>query len=209
MEKCLLQSLIIRNDLEEAKSEIEAKGLIRSIAHIKTAFLAFQNLCELEKTIRSLYKDHRELSTKFDAFRPQAEFFSYLRNKSTGHLIDDLIDKAFEWHPILTLTLNKEYDAKLVLIYNFLVLETAINTYVDESGKHKVFESETDLAYPPDNERFQKTLLESIELASDFLSSVEGILKSGVSLPTSKEDEMELLMKASRTVFAYLTKSRR
>ena len=65
MEKRLLQSLIIRNDLEEAKSEIEAKGLICSIAHIKTAFLAFHNLCELEKTIRSLYKDHRALSTKF------------------------------------------------------------------------------------------------------------------------------------------------
>ena len=209
MEKCLLQSLIIRNDLEEAKSEIEAKGLIRSIAHIKTAFLAFHNLCELEKTIRSLYKDHRELSIKFDAFRPQAEFFSYLRNKSTGHLTDDLIDKAFEWKPELTLTLNKDHDANMILIYNFWVLETAINTYVDESGKHKVFKSETDLVYPPDKERFQKTLLESIELASDFLSSVESILKSGVSPPTSKEDVMELFIKAGRTDFAYLTKNRR
>ena len=209
MEKRLLQSLIIRNDLEEAKSEIEAKGLIRSIAHIKTAFLAFHNLCELEKTIRSLYKDRRELSTKFDAFRPQAEFFSYLWNKFTGHLTDDLIDKAFEWHPVLAFTLNKDYDANLILLYNFLVLETAINTYVDGSGKHKVFKSETDLVYPPDKERFQKTLLESIELASDFLSSVESILKSGISPPTWEEDSMRLSMKAGRTRFAYLTKNRR
>ena len=209
MEKRLLQSLIIRNDLEEAKSEIEAKGLIRSIAHIKTAFLAFHNLCELEKTIRPLYKDHRELSARFAAFRLQAEFFSYLRNRFTGHLTDDLIDKALEWKPELALTLNEDYDANLILLYNFCVLETAINTYVDGSGKHKVFESETDLVYPPDKERFQKTLLESIELASDFLSSVESILKSGVALPTWEEDAIELFMKAGRTVFAYLTKNRR
>ena len=109
MKKRLLQSLIIRNDLEEAKSEIEAKGLFRSMAHIKIAFLAFHNLCELEKTIRSMYKDHQELSTKFDAFRPQAKFFSYLRNKFTGHLTDDLIDKALEWQPALSLTLNEDH----------------------------------------------------------------------------------------------------
>ncbi|AGI67630.1 hypothetical protein OAN307_c19840 [Octadecabacter antarcticus 307] len=35
MEKRLVQSLIIRNDLEEAKSEIAKKGLSPSIAHIR------------------------------------------------------------------------------------------------------------------------------------------------------------------------------
>ena len=210
MKKRLLQSLIIRNDLEEAKSEIEAKGLFRSIAHIKTVFFAFHNLCELEKTIRSsMYKDHQELSTQFDAFRLEAEFFSYLRNKFTGHLTDDLIDKALEWQPILSVTLNRDHGADSIRLYNFLVLETAINTYVDGSGKHKVFESETDLAFPPDKERFKKTLFESIELASDFLSSVESILKSSVSLPTWEEDEIELAMKAGLTKFAYLTKTRK
>ena len=208
MKKRLLQSLIIRNDLEEAKSEIEAKGIFLSIAHIKTAFFAFHNLCELEKTIRSMYKDHQELSAKFDAFRPQAEFFSYLRNKFAGHLTDDLIDKALEWQPALSITLNKDHDADLIRVYNFWVLETAINTYVDEPRKHKVFESETDLLFPPDKERFQETLLESIELASDFLSSVESILKSGVSLPTWEEDGIELSIKAGLTKFAYLTKKR-
>ena len=204
MEKRLLKSLIIRNDLEEAKSEIEAKGLIRSIAHIKTAFLAFYNLCDLEKTIRPIYEGHRDLSAKFAVFRLEANFFSYLRNIFTGHLTDSLIDKAFEWKPELTLTLNKDYDPNLILIYNFWVLETAINTYVDQSGKHKVFENEIDLSYPPDRERFQKRLLDSIELASEFLSSVESILKSGVSPPTSEEDVIELFKKAGLTGFAHL-----
>ena len=209
MKRCLLQSLIIRNDLEEAKEKIEAKGLLSSIAHIKTAFLAFHNLCELEKTIGPIYEDHRELSTKFREFRKEAELFSYLRNKFTGHLTPDLIDKTLEWQPLILLTLNRDYDPKVILLYNFWLLETAINTYVDESGKQKVFEGDTDLAYPPDKERFEKTFLGSIELASDFLSSLESILKSTISLPTLEKDLFKLAMEAGQTEFSYLTKKQR
>lgn len=209
MEKRLLQSLIIRNDLEEAKEKIEAKGLLPSMAHIKTAFLAFHNLCELEKTLQSKYKDHPELCAKFDKFRLEANFFSYLRNKFTGHLTDDLIDKTLEWQPFILFTLNRDYDPTSILLYNFWLLETAINTYVDGSGKQKVFEGDTDLVYPPDKERFEKTLLRSIELASDFLSSLESILKSTISPPTLEKDLFKLAMKAGQTEFTYLTKKQR
>lgn len=207
MDRRLLQSLIIRNDLEEAKEQIEAKGILRSIAHIKTAFLAFHNLCELERTLKPMYEDHRELSAKFGVFRLRAKFFSYLRNKFTGHLTDDLIDKALECRPEVRTTLNADYNLTLIQLYNFSVLETAINTYVDGCGKHRIFESDTDLLYPPDKNRFEKTLLESIELASDFLSSVEIIMKSGISLLTWWEkDSIELFIKAGQTKFTYLAR---
>ncbi|MEL7106263.1 MAG: hypothetical protein AAGM21_10110 [Pseudomonadota bacterium] len=209
MEKRLVQSLIIRNDLEEAKSEINRKGLILSIAHVKTAFLAFHNLCEFEKSIRSMYADHRELSSLFDDCRANAEFFSYLRNKFTGHIIDDLIDKTLEWKPELPLTLDRDHDAGIILVYNFWLLETAINTYVDPEGNHKVFDSETDLMYPPDSERFESALITTIDQATKFLSAVEVIFKPTVSSPASEEEKLELFMKAGLTDFAFLTKKGR
>lgn len=211
MEKRLVQSLIIRNDLEEAKFEITRKGLILSIAHVKIAFLAFHNLCEFEKSIRSMYADHRELSRLFDGCRANAEFFSYLRNKFTGHIIDDLIDKTLEWKPELPLTLDldRDHDAGIILMYNFWLLETAINTYVDSGGNHKVFDSEIDLMYPPDRKRFESTLTTTIDQATKFLSAVEAIFKPTVSTPASEEQKLELFMQAGLTDFAFLTKKGR
>jgi|LauGreDrversion4_2_1035121.scaffolds.fasta_scaffold12103_1 hypothetical protein len=209
MEKRLVQSLIIRNDLEETKSEINRKGLILSIAHVKTAFLAFHNLCEFEKSIRSMYADHRELSGLFDDCRANVEFFSYLRNKFTGHITDELIEKTLEWKPELPLTLDRDHDAGIILIYNYWLLETAINTYVDLEGNHKVFDCETDLMYPPDFKHFENTLTTTIDQATKFLSAVEAILKPTISLPDSEEDKMKMFMKAGLTDFAFLTKKGR
>ncbi|MCF3592913.1 hypothetical protein LZG00_02755 [Rhodobacteraceae bacterium LMO-12] len=209
MEKRLVQSLIIRNDLEEAKSEILQKGLLLSIAHVKIAFLAFHNLCDFERSIRYKYADHRELSELFDKCRSNAEFFSYLRNKFTGQLTDDLIEKSLEWKPEISLTLGREHDSDIILIYNFWLLETAINTYVDAEGNHKVFDSETDLMYPPDFKRFESALTTTVDQAVEFLSAVEAIFKPFVSSPTTEEEKMELFQKAGLTNFYYLKKGGR
>ena len=133
-----------------------------------------------------------------------ANLFSYLRNKFVGHLTDDLIEKALEWKPELTLTLDREYDPNIVLSYNIWILETAINTYVDDRGRHKVFDSETDLQYPPDETRFRDTLLGSIDHASDFLEAVEQALRPRMSTPKTVGEQMELFMKAGLTDFEYL-----
>ena len=95
-----------------------------------------------------MYSQYRGLSEKFDSFKANAELFSYLRNKFAGHLTNDLVEKALEWKPELKMMLDKEYDPTIVAVYNLFFLETAINTYVDDQGRHKFFDSETDLLYP-------------------------------------------------------------
>ena len=78
---------------------------------MKIVFFAFHNLCDFERHMRPMYSQHRGLSEKFDIFRENAEFFSYLRNKFAGHLTNDLVDKALEWKPELKMLLDKEYDS--------------------------------------------------------------------------------------------------
>ena len=118
MERLLLQCLCIRNDLQQAKTNIREKGLLLSITEMKIAFFAFHNLCDLEKHMRAMYSQHNGLSAKFDIFRANADFFSYLRNKFAGHLTNDLIYKALEWKPELKMLLDKEYDPKIVSVFN-------------------------------------------------------------------------------------------
>ena len=209
MESLLLQCLCIRNDLQEAKEKIQEKGLRPSIAYIKIAFFAFHNLCDLEKSIRSMYSQYIGLSKKFNTFKANAELFSYLRNKFAGHLTNDLIEKALEWKPELKIMLDKEYDPMIVSVFNFFFLETAINTYVDDQGRHKLFDSETDLLYPPDEKRFRETLLKSINDASEFLEALEQVLRPQVSIPETIEEEFKLFINAGGTDFEYLRKGKR
>ncbi|OCP09024.1 hypothetical protein BC374_19900 [Ensifer sp. LC13] len=206
IEAKLLKCLLIRNDLEEAALEIRNKGLYLAIAHLKTAFIAFHNLRDFESAVRFLYKDHRGLSAGYAAIAGAAEFFSYLRNKFTGHLTDDLLSKAIEWKPELVLTLNREHDASVVLIYNFWILETAINSYVDASEKHKIFDTETDFNYPPNKDRFVDTLLTSLDGGVAYLREVEAVLKTKVTTP---ENNPTLWMKAGLTEFAYISGKKR
>ncbi|WP_133939769.1 hypothetical protein [Rhizobium gallicum] len=206
VEAKLLKCLVIRNDLAEAALEIRNKGLYLAIAHLKTAFIGFHNLSDFETSIRLIYKDHRELSTGYATVAPAVEFFSYLRNKFTGHLTDELLHKAIEWKPELLLTLDREHDAAVVLIYNFWILETAINSYVDPDEKHKLFDTETDFNHPPDKDRFVETLLTTLDGAVAFLQSVEAALKTLVTVP---EDNLELWKKAGLTDFAYIKGKKR
>ena len=209
MERLLLQCLCIQNDLQEAKANVQEKGLLPSIAYIKIAFFAFHNLRDLERRIRSMYSQYRGLSEKFDSFKANAELFSYLRNKFAGHLTNDLVEKALEWKPELKMMLDKEYDPTIVAVYNLFFLETAINTYVDDQGRHKFFDSETDLLYPPDEKRFRETLLESIDDASEFLNALQQVLRPQVRIPETGEEQFELFIKAGGTDFEYLRKGKR
>ena len=82
------------------------------------------------------------------------------------------------------------HDSKIVSVFNLFFLETAINTYVDHQGRHKLFDSETDLLYPPDEKRFRETLLKSIDDASEFLQALEQILRPLVSIPETREEQL-------------------
>lgn len=209
MERLLLQCLCIRHDLQEAKANVQEKGLLLSIAYIKSALFAFNNLCALERRIRYMYTQHRVLSEQFDTFKKNAELFSYLRNKFAGHLTNDLVEKALEWKPELKMMLDQEYEPTLVSAFHLFLLETAINTYVDVQGRHKLFDSETDLMYPPDEKRFRDTLLHSIDDASEFLLALEKILRPQTSLPETRERKFERFIKAGNANFEFLRKRKR
>ena len=156
-----------------------------------------------------MYSQYRGLSEKIDTFKANAELFSYLRNKFAGHLMNDLVEKALEWKHELKMMLDKEYNPTIVSVFNLFFLETAINTYVDDQGRHKLFDSETDLVYPPDEKHFRETLLESIDVASEFLDVLEQVLRPQVRIPETREEQFELFIKAGGTDFEYLRKGKR
>ncbi len=200
---CLLQADLSAIDVHFSQLGISDMA---GIVCLKNAFLALANMVDFERTVRDLYKEHKTLSTIFSKNRRNYEFAKYLRNKFVGHIHSELIEKAIEWKPELRYLAARMSDSKIMLLVNIFVLETAINTYVGEDGKHKVFESETDLGYPPDWKRFVDYIEVSIRSAIHYLEDLCGVLSAAIDHPAPDQFDFELWAKAGRADFAFLKK---
>ena len=174
--------------------------------YLKNTLISLANLVDFELTIRMLYKEHRTLSEIYTKNKKYFDFAKYLRNKFVGHIHKDLVEKAIEWKPELRMMAPHMKDQKMMLLTNIFILETAINTYVDDNEKHKVFDSETDLVYPPDWERFLNFLEISVRSAIQYLKELCNVLNEAFDHPDPKHLDLELVKKAAETKFEFLKK---
>ncbi|MCP4989232.1 MAG: hypothetical protein GY928_25190 [Colwellia sp.] len=207
-----LQAQILKAELTAIDSHFTDSGLgdIAGILLLKQSFILVANFYDFEITIRKIYKDHPELNEQYKEFKQECKFAKYLRNKFVGHLKQDLVNKALEWNPEIRMLLDGMSDPKCASAVNLLVLETAINTYVDSDQKHKIFPSETDLNYPDDNVRFLKFLTLIIRSSIAYLEEYTRIrqLELQAELDKSKtiEGMLDLGKKAGQTEFEFIRK---
>lgn len=154
---------------------------------------------------RSMYKDHPELGAKHAELTKAFEFFKYIRNKFVGHLVPELTDKTFEWQPTAHHMLGKATVGDQ-LILSWFILEAVINTFTDPDTGHKIFDSETDLNYPPDQARFLNFLGETTVKSLEYSEQLIKASASYIELPDMEGDWLNLAIKAGKTNFEYLKK---
>lgn len=101
------------------------------------------------------------------------EFANHVRNKISGHLENDVINNAIQWGPTLFHEACKN-DRMLqkCQMYKY-ILESAINSYMDESThQHKIFKEEIDLSVPHTCQVFYEYLNNLIINSIKYLSFV-------------------------------------
>jgi hypothetical protein len=175
---------------------------------VKHALISATNLVDLERSIVQMYREHPELADDYKRIEKNLKFAKYLRNIVVGHMNDRLLAKAIEWQPVLRFLISENYVAATYLI-NLFLLETAINTYVDASGNHRIFDSETDLAYPPDHTRFYVYLTETVRGGIEFLAKLIAATRGHTPEPPQDfEYKAMLAIKAGQTDFKLITKDR-
>jgi hypothetical protein len=209
-----LQAQILKADLTAIDTHFtETETGLSDMARIlllKQSFILVANFFDFEITIRKIYRDHPELNELYKEFKSECEFAKYLRNKFVGHLKQELVNKALEWNPEIRMLLDGMNDAKVACAVNSLLLETAINTYVDSDQKHKIFSSETDLNYPSDNVRFLKFLTLIIRSSISYLEKYTSIrqLELQIELDKSKgiKGMLDLAGMAGKTEFEFIKK---
>lgn len=206
--KHYLSARILQADLVAVDAHFSEYGIsdMKAVICVKNALIALANLVDFERSIRGHYAEHRELSAGFTAYQKQYEFSKYLRNKFVGHIHSDLIEKAVEWNPRLRYIAARMDESQIMLLANLFLIETAINTYVDQDGKHRIFESETDLMYPPDWMRFLDFLEKTVRSAIQYLAELCATLNNNLDHPDPSHFDVQLWIKAGETKFSFLKK---
>ena len=202
-----VKSRLIKSDLIEILMQFERYKLkdMSSIILLKQALICIANLVDFERTMRIVYNEHRNLSSMFNEMYVEYEFAKYIRNKFVGHIKIDLLTKAIEWKPELRYLLHKTNDPKVMFLYNIWILETTINSFVDSSGKHRIFNSDTDLIYPPDYQRFINFLTKTIKSAIEYLNMLDVILYISIE-ENEKIESIEHWLLAGQTDFKFIKK---
>jgi hypothetical protein len=199
---------LLKADLVEVDNQLSETGFrnMTSMLLLKQAFITISNLVDFEITIRSIYREHSELSKEYKKSSKNYEFAKYLRNKYIGHIKQELIAKSIEWKPELRYLLNRTDEPNIMFIYNLYILETAINTFVENDGTHKIFKTETDLQYPPDLERFLTYVSCTVKSAISYLSNLAGVLGKRIEMLNVSEQKIEHWYAAGKTKFEYIKK---
>ncbi|MEN2752397.1 hypothetical protein AAIR29_12230 [Psychrobacter sp. FBL11] len=203
----IIKARLIKSDLIEINSQFQNYSLkdMSSIILVKQALVSIANLVDFERTIRPIYHKHKALSAIFNKKYNEYEFAKYIRNKFIGHIKIDLLTKTIEWKPELRYLLHETNDPNVMFLYNIWVLETAINSFVDLDGKHKVFHSDTDLTYPPDCQRFLNFFTQTTQSAIEYLNNLDEILYAAIN-EDEKKESLEHWLLAGKTDFKFIKK---
>lgn len=202
----LLQAAVHRSDLAEVDAQFTAIGVStgEGFVRLKGAILTLANVADFEPTIRPTYKELPEPSVIIKPLQSNLAFCKYLRNKFVGHIHPTLLSKAIEWQPILTQAPCYLENQNFLVALNLWLLETAINTYVDGEGNHKIFDGETDLMYPPDWRRFVDFLGDTIRGTFEYLSLLNSLWAPKLTLQVPAEFNLELAIRSGQTEFRFL-----
>ena len=203
-----ISARLAHGDLVAADGALEAgpSGHGVRLVLMKQLLVSCANVSDLEQTCRALYKDHPAISEIITPYRRNFEFAKYIRNIAVGHVNPALSQKTLEWRPELNVVLTKS-DTSAEAFLGYAVLETAINTFVD-GERHGIFDSDTDLAYPPDQTRFLNFLGSTVHVGITYCAAVADAALEQTKLPDLSENWLELFAKAGATDFAYITRRR-
>lgn len=181
LKQLLVRTIVILDEikcydlaLRKQVTELEKLRIIRQ------CFLPLNNLLDSFQYYNFWMKNKTELLSSKKGLRQRLEFTKHVRNIISGHLDDLAIQKACEWEPTIFSEGAKEnMDTQLLFSYKSLI-EIAINSYIDKDEVQKIFKTEIDLLYPPDQSAFL-SFLDSVNTdCIQFLEQVCTELKKEV-----------------------------
>ena len=169
-----LKASIIYDDLNLYNNSFKIeKGNLYSICKILQATKnSFLPLALLRSNINSWSRYHSAdsyLNTIRNKILPGLEFANHVRNKIAGHIENEVIENAVQWEPMIFQDSIKNTGVFQRFLLYRSILESAINSYIDTTGKHKIFKQEIDIVYPETSKLFYTYHIQLIMDSLEYL----------------------------------------
>lgn len=193
--------ILLKDDISIFHQDLnDEEDFSKKLRILKHCFVSLDILRDSFRHFAFIIKNEEELIKKAKSLKKRLEFINHLRNKISGHLDEKVITKAIQWEPfIFSKDLIENEKARIFLIYKSLI-ESSINSYIDCNSNQSVFDTEIDLAYPPDQKLFFN-YVESLNLdAIDFLTEIEIIIMNTIKF-WDEAELFEMAKKAGETDF--------
>lgn len=111
---------------------------------------------------------------------PGLDFANHVRNKIVGHIENDVIGNSVQWEPTIFQDSLKDNELiQRILLYRS-VLESAINSYVDATGKHIIFNQEIDILFPNTSKLFYTYHIQLINDSLEYLRNLKTEMNSKI-----------------------------
>jgi hypothetical protein len=134
-----------------------------------------------------LLRENAALSNKARDLKRRLQFINHVRNIISGHLAENLLEKAVQWEPCIFFDKTKDNESlQLSLVYKTL-LESAINSFIDKESMQKVFSTEIDLLYPSNQRLFFNYIEELNSYSIYLLNEIVHILRNKITFLDEKQ----------------------
>lgn len=148
--------------------------------YLKYDFIPLNLLKESLPSFKIYCKENPELGFLYKKLRKDLDFVNHLRNKVSGHLSDEALDKMIQWDPDIYDEFTKASAAFQEFHIYRAMLEVAVNSFLDEKGQQKQFGQEIDFQIPSEWKKFYDYLLDTVNTAIYFLKSVQNIIRPNI-----------------------------
>lgn len=198
-----LQLLILADELQSYHDSLLQKitsinDWTKKLRDVRNVFLSLNNLKDaMDRTNLTSSEEYTRLSRDF---KKKLLFANHFRNRAVGHLNEALLERSVQWAPQLFFSTTKENKQFKVAEAHRVITEACINSYVDQNGKQKLFNTEIDLMYPPDANLFFNYLYELITESINWLRLTLELILSNIKHHTDVEMK-EMAIIAGQTNF--------
>jgi hypothetical protein len=181
---------ILQHDLKCFDSDLskpgkDTEGLIFKLRNSRNVFVSLHNLKDSMNRIR--IDGNAKFVSETRLLRKELKFISHIRNKGVGHLDRSLLERAAQWAPQIFQEKSKDFDEYITFECYRAVIESSINSYLNEDGEQKIFDTEIDFLYPPNADQFFEFLSGIVKNSIEWLNKALEIIRSEIHFHTDDQ----------------------
>lgn len=181
---------ILLHDLKSYDKELgeeikDLDTLTNKMRNTRNVFVSLHNLKDCMKRVR--IDGNEDFIKETRILRRELEFIVHIRNKGVGHLDSTLLERAAQWIPEIFYKNTQENEGYITFHSYKAVMESTINSYLNEEGQQKVFKTEIDFNYPPDANQFFEFLSAIVYRSMKWLEIARKIVKSEINFHSDEQ----------------------